>query len=487
MEIQNKITSFEINTNDAQASKLISIDNSLLNNNYNHNEINGLKISFLCKLKKELDSKNIIKSENFNEKILEDYNVIGFDVDHTLETYNMHTFSSHLYSCFSKYLVDYKFYPVNLNIFDENIEKQNLAHPKLNFLSVKNFHNYACTEVLLDLEHGNACKIADDLTVLKAFHGLKELTKEEINQIYEEGKYPTKKNFNYHRSYNENYFYIRGYIEFHISALFLFSVELFDLNFLPGKGSYKSIFEDIFEGLGFNYKLNEQSSDSFQLAGYYYPEMFANTKVYLNKEVNSNQKLRVRNTLENLKNKGKKLFFATNSFYYYADIIMRNSLGEDYNNLFDLSFYFAKKPAFFKAENDNHFMFINDKRKYYLDDLNSEDIFQRVKNEKILLGGSFRIVEAFFNKLQSKENIEKVLYIGDNFSNDCASPTYNKGWDTIAVDESLETGFIGKRNESLCCKWKMDFSEEIKEYRFKVIRESVKLAITNVQTLDQFL
>lgn len=447
-----------------------------------------MKLNLLNQLKEELNTKNIINKENFNEKLLDSYNIIGFDVDHTLEVYNMIKFPRLLYSCFSQYLVEYEYYPVNLNIFDKEIESQNMKHELLNFLTVNNFEQYACNEILLDFQYGNALKIAEDLSILKAFHGMKELTREDIFKTYDKGKFPANKRFNYHRTYTEDYFYIRGYVNLHICSLFIFCVELFDLNFLPDKISYKNIFLDIYEGLNFSYKKNENSSESVGLLGYYNPDLQSNIKDYLNEAVNSNEKIRVKKTLENLKAKGKKLFFATNSAYEYCDMILRNSLGEDYKNLFEFCFYNAEKPRFFRKQNEGNFSLLRDSKKYSLSHIRDEKLFERIKQEKSIILGSYKLVETLFTKVREKETEkERILFIGDNFSSDCAIPSFNENWDTIAVDESLFTGYIGIKNENLSIKWKMNFSDFIKEYRFKIIRESVKMAITNVQLLDIFL
>ncbi len=469
------------------------------------NNLNGS--SLLESLKEELSNKNIIKSDKFDKNFLVDYDIIGFDVDHTLECYNMFNFPSLLYSCFAKYLIEHELYPVNLNIYDENIESENMKHEKLNFLTIINFQNFACKEVLLDLENGNALKIAEDLTILKAYHGVKEMSQKELSKIYLDGKFPKSKNFDYNIRFTENYFYVRGYIEFHISAIFLFCVELLDLKYLNSKKvkTYKDIFSDLNKALNFNYKLNEENSYCYNLSGYYYPEMNFRTSYYLDEEINKNEKLKVRKTLENLRKKGKKLFFATNSFYDYANMIMNISLGDDYKDLFDLCFYFAKKPIFFQPENENLFSFYGDSRKYSLPDLeDNEEIYKKAKLQKIILGGSGKIVESFFKKLLQEEftnfdknnnfNYElnekmnkKILYIGDNFSTDCFIPSLNKNWNTVAIDECLKTGYLGKRNEALCKNWIMEEEDEIKEYRFKIIREACVMAITNVQLLDEFI
>jgi len=42
---------------------------------------------------------------------------------------------------------------------------------------------------------------------------------------------------------------------------------------------------------------------------------------------------------------------ATNSHIEYADLIMTQTLGEDWRSLFDLSFVNAQKPGFFSKPN----------------------------------------------------------------------------------------------------------------------------------------
>jgi len=473
-------------------------------------QVSKEKSTILDSLKQELINKKLISENKFNSKLLDNYDIIGFDIDHTLECYNMFNFPSLLYSSFSKYLVDYELYPNSLNIFNKEIEDENKNNQNLKFLTIENFEKFSCTEVLLDFETGNVIKIANDLTILKAFHGIGELSNDKINETYFSGKFPLNKNFDYNKSYSDHYFYIRGFIEFHICALFIFCVELFDKNILINKNSYKEIFSDIYKAFNYNYKLNEQSSNCFEVSGNYYPEMYLKTSFYLNEEVKKNSEYSVKRTLENLRKKGKKLFFATNSFYSYADMIMRASIGEDYKDLFDLCFYYAKKPIFFKEENEHIFSIQGDLTKYSLSEIEeNSNLFEKIKKEKTLLGGSAKIVEILFKIFSKKEaenyiqnlnnNIDlnkqkndnfltkKFLYVGDNFSYDCLIPSLNKNWDTIAVDETLETGYIGRRNNILSEKWKLNFEDEIREYRYSVIKDNVKMFLTNVQLLNEFL
>ena len=55
--------------------------------------------------------------------------------------------------------------------------------------------------------------------------------------------------------------------------------------------------------------------------------------------------------MQKLIEKGKRLFLATNSHLEYADLIMSQTLGDDWRTLFDLSVVNAQKPGFFKKNN----------------------------------------------------------------------------------------------------------------------------------------
>lgn len=50
-----------------------------------------------------------------------------------------------------------------------------------------------------------------------------------------------------------------------------------------------------------------------------------------------------------LRSRGLKLFLGTNSHFEYMHVIMKATLGEDWEQLFDLNIAFCRKPAFFRA------------------------------------------------------------------------------------------------------------------------------------------
>ncbi|XP_064505788.1 5'-nucleotidase domain-containing protein 1 isoform X2 [Pseudopipra pipra] len=97
---------------------------------------------------------------------LADCDVVGFDLDHTLCRYHLPQSARLIYDSFAKYLVTEKGYDEDLLI---------LAPDSLDF---------CCKGLVLDIEEGNFVKLAEDGTVLRASHGTKSMTFEEILEIY---------------------------------------------------------------------------------------------------------------------------------------------------------------------------------------------------------------------------------------------------------------------------------------------------------------
>jgi len=54
-----------------------------------------------------------------------------------------------------------------------------------------------------------------------------------------------------------------------------------------------------------------------------------------------------------LREKGKKLFIATNSHNDYCNLILTHSIGEDWRSFFDLISVASLKPAFWKNYSGN--------------------------------------------------------------------------------------------------------------------------------------
>ena len=84
------------------------------------------------------------------------------------------------------------------------------------------------------------------------------------------------------------------------------------------KESYREILADIIDGIRFNYT---PGPDGIENTGYYFPEITKNPSKYI-------LSTDFKKAFQHLKSRGISLFIATNSGVEYADMIMKNSLGE---------------------------------------------------------------------------------------------------------------------------------------------------------------
>ncbi|KAF7253445.1 5'-nucleotidase domain-containing protein 1, partial [Varanus komodoensis] len=97
---------------------------------------------------------------------LADCEVIGLDLDHTLCRYNLVESARLIYESFAQYMVKEKGYDKELlNVAPESWD-------------------FCCKGLVLDMEDGNFLKLAEDGTVLRASHGTKQMTPEEILETY---------------------------------------------------------------------------------------------------------------------------------------------------------------------------------------------------------------------------------------------------------------------------------------------------------------
>ena len=400
--------------------------------------------------------------------------------------YNLTTLGELLYISFVRYLTEYKNYPNILNIFDLVQESQNLSSENLKFLNKENYYKFSGVELLIDYEFGNCLKISEDQIILKAIHGIKELNEKEIIEIYgKEMKIPKEYNYTYDVTKTDHYHYMMGYFEYQFSGIFSLCVELFDLGLLEIIGEerpYHRIFHDIFDALLFNYSANDKKMEE---SGYFYPEIFRNPKKYLCK--NS-----ARDALILIKKAGLKTFFATNSYIEFGELIIKNSLGEDYEDLFDLCISYSKKPHFFRLSSDLNqvgFKFPGceqkkyDKEKILFNNLNEDqELFIELKEKKSIICQSFEVCELFFEKILQKKNL-KYLYVGDSILNDCVSTAKNENIKVILIIEFIDSFYHGVKPDNLSEIWHLDIKKEIQQYHVKVAREHAEFSISNVQSL----
>ena len=244
------------------------------------------KEEYMKILKIELNKLDFVSEDKF-DSILEyfkDVDVIGFDIDFTLLLYNKKNMVRLIYDSLGKYLINYKNYP-----------------QKIKYEFNKEFvDSFSCKNIVIDYKRGNALKLRKDKSIIKCYHGCKELNKEEIKSIYDNESFPL---FSKSLLYTEDYYINIDSFQPQNLPLFLVCVDLFDKGELKIK-EYEDIIKHLLDGMNFNYAI--KSFEDFSNFGYYFPEIYNNPELYL-------YKYNCEELLDKLRKKGKKIFFATNS------------------------------------------------------------------------------------------------------------------------------------------------------------------------------
>jgi len=382
------------------------------------------KDEYLNSLKKELSKLNFVPEDKFDSVLtyFHDVDVIGFDIDFTLLLYNKKHMTHLIYDSLCEFLIKHKNYPEKIR-YSEN----------------KDFVDaFSCKNIVIDYKRGNALKLRKDKSIIKAYHGKKELTKEEIYSQYENGTFSV---FNISIFYNSDFCINIDSFQPQNVALFLICVDLFDKGELNIIKDYEDIIKNIGDGMNFNYKIN--SFEDFSTFGYYFPEIYKHPELYLYTKYNCEA------LLDKLRKKGKKLFFATNSNYSYSHYILEKVLGENYHDYFDLCFYKSCKPGFFQdpKESNPKCYFYNDQQEISCTEM-SDDTYKKIyERNHILTGGSYVLVEHFFQKMLNKNEL-KCVFVGDNIMGDCEVPSRLKNWESVFIFDDIKLDFIGENPDN---------------------------------------
>ena len=382
------------------------------------------KDEYLNSLKKELSKLNFVPEDKFDSVLtyFHDVDVIGFDIDFTLLLYNKKHMTHLIYDSLCEFLIKHKNYPEKIR-YSEN----------------KDFVDaFSCKNIVIDYKRGNALKLRKDKSIIKAYHGKKELTKEEIYSQYENGTFSV---FNISIFYNSDFCINIDSFQPQNVALFLICVDLFDKSELNIIKDYEDIIKNIGDGMNYNYKIN--SFEDFSTFGYYFPEIYKHPELYLYTKYNCEA------LLDKLRKKGKKLFFATNSNYSYSHYILEKVLGENYHDYFDLCFYKSCKPGFFQdpKESNPKCYFYNDQQEISCTEM-SDDTYKKIyEGNHILTGGSYVLVEHFFQKMLNKSEL-KCVFVGDNIMGDCEVPSRLKNWESVFIFDDIKLDFIGENPDN---------------------------------------
>ena len=393
------------------------------------------------------------------------YDIIGFDLDNTLLRFNINNMVPLYYDLLKKFLVFERNYPEQL-------------------LQLQFNPNFLLKGLIIDANCGNLLKVSEDGTILKAAHGTKFLSDQEIIDIY--GLSRTCSNVQtfvkdplaaWNEPIDKELRALMDYFDIGVSLVFAQTVDVLDRLSSGGdklqKQHYK-IWPDMLDGLMQIYTrenfANGQSG--------FFEALKSNPDKYLLKTDASVIKL-----LRELKACGKSLFLLSGSNIDFANFTASYALGNDWQDLFDYVITFAKKPKFFQEQ------------RQFLKVENLSEISESTISLTELLTPKTNYTRGNWEQLK-KSICEKVLhknpkhvetlYVGDNILQDVYAPKVVSSMDCLVVLEELLENDNNYDFKTIIRSplWGSYFSENgIPTLWSKLIEKYSKLCVSNMDVI----
>lgn len=340
-------------------------------------------------------------SETFR---LSDYDCVGFDLDNTLCEYRIGPMVQMIYDVLTDYLINKCNYsakclrqPIDFDFFQRGL--------------------------ILDVEKGNILKINGSGKILRAAHGTKFMSDEEIVSVYGPSKTWSVTNIfveNFLETWNgpvsDKIRPLLDFFDIPVSLVFGRCVDGIDEFCRP---ETYNVWPDVMKGLIYMYSRENFSANT----GEYFSYLKSTPSLYYNKCPDY-----VLDWLRELK-KSKKVFLVSGSHVDYANFTATQSLGANWKELFDISIFYARKPGFFTSD-----------RPFYNTDsqmLNECGNVDNINFGNVYSQGNWNQLHNLFKKETGKSN-PKCLYVGDNILQDVVAPSRFSGLDTIAIVEEMK-------------------------------------------------
>jgi HAD superfamily 5'-nucleotidase-like hydrolase len=314
---------------------------------------------------------------------------VGFDMDYTLGVYKPETFEVLAYNETLKKLVKAGYPEVILTWqFDWNWMVRGLA---------------------IDKVRGNVIKLDRHHYVKVAYHGFRELTRDERRTLYDASKV---------QAYEEPHFALIDTL-FALAESYLFCqlVDLKDSHPDHIKKTYHEMYRDV-----------RVSIDNAHRDGSIKRLVADDPGKYITRDP-----LLVP-ALQKIKDSGRKLFIVTNSLWEYTDVMMSYLFDEPagraeqskWLSMFDIVIVGASKPSFFMHSNPIYEVDPNDGR--------LSNVWGVPVDKRIFQGGHFKQLHDFL-KIQSGS---QILYVGDHIYGDILRSKKEIGWRTMLIVEEIE-------------------------------------------------
>ncbi|XP_010254846.1 PREDICTED: 5'-nucleotidase domain-containing protein 4-like isoform X2 [Nelumbo nucifera] len=341
---------------------------------------------------------------------------VGFDMDYTLAQYMPETFESLAYNGTIRKLVYDLGYPSEL-------------------LEWSFDWKYMVRGLVLDKKRGNILKMDRHKYVKVAYHGFREMSKED--------KIATYGNTLLQDSFDEpDYALIDTLFSLAEAYLFAQLVDFKDNNpgNVPNNADYSRLYKDV-----------RAAVDLCHRDGTLKQMVAKDPKKYINDDPSIVPMLKM------LRDSGRSTFLVTNSLWDYTHVVMNFLCGHqtmdgsspcsyDWLENFDVVITGSSKPSFFNEENRANLFEVEPESGMLLNTDNGTPIpqigntSQTVQSKgsrkacRVFQGGSV----AHLHKLISIESSSQVLYVGDHIYGDILRSKKVLGWRTMLVVPELE-------------------------------------------------
>ncbi|XP_066467049.1 5'-nucleotidase domain-containing protein 1 isoform X2 [Tiliqua scincoides] len=277
--------------------------------------------------------------------------------------------------------------------------------------------DFCCKGLVLDMEDGNFLKLAEDGTVLRASHGTKHMSSEDILETYGRKEWRHFKTMSGMVSRSAKYYAYDNYFDLPGALLCARIVDI--LNQRSPRQKY-DFWKDVIAAIQYNYKTSAFKEN----CGTYFPEVKRNPEKYIQccPEL-------VKKWLRRLKDSGKILLLITSSHSDYCRLLCEHILGNDFAELFDIVITNALKPGFFsQTPNQRPFRTLeNDEEQEAILSLDKPGWYSQGNATQL-----YELLKKMTGKLEPK-----IVYFGDSMHSDIFSANHYSNWETVLILEEL--------------------------------------------------
>lgn len=306
---------------------------------------------------------------------------IGFDMDYTLAIYKQSEIDRLSIEATVKKLLD-RGYPPEL-------------------AEVQYAYDFPVRGLLIDKRYGHILKMDRYKYVGKAYHGMRELAREERRSLYHSRKV---------RPAAPRYHWIDTLYALPEAALYAGAVDLLDRYGTPV--DYAQLFQDIRECI-----------DEAHRDGAIVDVIERDLPRFVERDRD------LAPTLHKLRSAGKKLFLLTNSRWRYTNSMMSYLLDglmaeyPSWRNYFDVIVTAASKPAFFQEQRP------------FMERIGDQRVpASSLERGRIYEGGNLRDFERMI-----KSGGDAILYVGDHIYGDILRSKKESAWRTAMIVQEMES------------------------------------------------